>query len=174
MHTIKCHGVWWPGCSAVVQELWRWDVTSPFPPSGNEGYIHNRDVSYQSVTPSHVGWQTNWDPYQRATDTVPSSVLWKLPAPLYLGVGLGLPQEDQLLYYGTNHSVRLDNTENIDPSMDSDSLSNDSGSILRISESILSLVFNQICDDSEFALGTPVCGLLPIPHTHTPLEPSVK
>ncbi len=31
------------------------DVTSPFPPSGNEGYIRNRDVPFQSVTPSHVG-----------------------------------------------------------------------------------------------------------------------
>ncbi len=29
---------------------WRRDVTSPFPPSGNEGYIRNRDVPYQSVT----------------------------------------------------------------------------------------------------------------------------
>ncbi len=24
--------------------------TSPFPPSGNEGYIRNRDVPFQSVT----------------------------------------------------------------------------------------------------------------------------
>ncbi len=39
-----------PGRSAVVQEPWRRDVTSPFPPSGNEGYIRNRDVPYQSVT----------------------------------------------------------------------------------------------------------------------------
>ncbi len=46
-------------------------------------------------------------------------------------------------------------------------LSNDYGSIL-------SLVFNQMCDDAEFALKTPVFCLLPIPHTHTPLEPSVK
>ncbi len=38
------------GRSAVVQEPWRRDVTSPFPPSGNEGYIRNRDVPYQSVT----------------------------------------------------------------------------------------------------------------------------
>ncbi len=52
--------------------------------------------------------------------------------------------------------------------------SNDSGSILRISEWILSLVFNQMCDYAEFALETPVFCLLPIPHTHTPLEPSVK
>ncbi len=48
----------WPGSSAVVQRLWRRDVTSPFPPSGNEGYIRNRDVPFQSVTPSHVGWPT--------------------------------------------------------------------------------------------------------------------
>ncbi len=32
-----------------------------------------------------------------------------------------------------------------------DSLANDSGSSLRISESILSLVFNQMCDDAVFA-----------------------
>ncbi len=45
---------------------------------------------------------------------------------------------------------------------------------MRISESILGLVFNQMCDDAEFALETPVCSLLPIPHIHAPLEPSVK
>jgi len=63
----------------------------------------------------------------------------------------------------------------IDPSMHRDSLSNGSGSILRISESILSLVFNQMCN-TEFALETPVFCLLPITHIglHTPLEPSVK
>ncbi len=32
---------------------------------------------------------------------------------------------------------------------------------------VLSLVFNQMCDDAEFALETPVFCLLPIPHTHT-------
>ncbi len=37
---------------------------------------------------------------------------------------------------------------------------------LRISESILSLVFNQMCDDTEFALETPVCRLLPFSLTH--------
>ncbi len=58
--------------------------------------------------------------------------------------------------------------------MHRDSLSNDSGSILRVSGSILSLVFNQMYDDAEFALETPVFCLLPTPHTHTPLEPSVK
>ncbi len=35
-------------------------------------------------------------------------------------------------------------------------LSNDSGWILRISEWIRSLVFNQMCDDAVFALETPV------------------
>ncbi len=40
--------------------------------------------------------------------------------------------------------------------MHRDSLSDDSGSSLRISESILSLVFNQMYNDTEFALETPV------------------
>ncbi len=39
----------------------------------------------------------------------------------------------------------------INPSMHHISLSNGSGSILRISESLLSLFFNQMCDDAEFA-----------------------
>ena len=30
--------------------MWQGDVTSPFPPSGNEGYIRNQDVPFQSVT----------------------------------------------------------------------------------------------------------------------------
>ncbi len=47
-----------------------------------------------------------------------------------------------------------------------------SQTILRISESILGLVFNQMGDDAEFALETPVCCLLPIPHV--PLKPFVK
>ncbi len=34
--------------------LWHGDITSPFPPSGNEGYIRNRDVPYLSVTTSYV------------------------------------------------------------------------------------------------------------------------
>ncbi len=40
----------WPGRSAMVQQLWRRDVTSPFPPSGNEGYIRNWDVPFQIPT----------------------------------------------------------------------------------------------------------------------------
>jgi len=37
-----------PAISAVVQQSWRRDVTSPFPPSGNKGYIRNPDVPYQT------------------------------------------------------------------------------------------------------------------------------
>ncbi len=47
-------------------------------------------------------------------------------------------------------------------------------SLFNDSRSILSLVFNQMCDDAEFALEMPVFCLLPIHHTHTTLEPSVK
>ncbi len=43
---------------------------------------------------------------------------------------------------------------------------------LKISESILGLVYNKMGDDAEFALETPVCCLLPIPHV--PLKHSVK
>ncbi len=31
-----------------------WDITSPFPPSGNGGYVRNLDVPYLSVTTSYV------------------------------------------------------------------------------------------------------------------------
>ncbi len=87
-----------PGCPAVVQQLWRRDVTSPFPPSGNEGYIRNRDVPFQSVTPSHVGWQTNWDPYQSATGAAPSSALCRPPDPSYKADDrTGLHREGRLL-----------------------------------------------------------------------------
>ncbi len=49
-----------PGRTAVVQQLWRRDVTSPFPPSGNGGYASNRDVPYQSVTFDVTSeWLTN-------------------------------------------------------------------------------------------------------------------
>ncbi len=30
---------------------------------------------------------TNWDPYQKATDTAPSSVPWRPPVPLLFGAG---------------------------------------------------------------------------------------
>ncbi len=87
-----------PGRPAVVQQLWRRDVTSPFPPSGNEGYIRNRDVPFQSVTPSHVGWPTNWDPYQSATGAAPSSALCRPPDPSYKADDrTGLHREGRLL-----------------------------------------------------------------------------
>ncbi len=59
--------------------------------------------------------------------------------------------------------------EKIDPSMHHDSLSSDSGSILRISESILSFVFNQMCDDAEFALETQILLASNSSHTYTTL-----
>ncbi len=34
--------------------LWHGDITSPFPPSGNGGYVLNLDVPYLSVTTSYV------------------------------------------------------------------------------------------------------------------------
>ncbi len=39
----------------VVQQLWRRDVTSPFPHSGNGGYICNQDVPFQSIMPDELG-----------------------------------------------------------------------------------------------------------------------
>ncbi len=43
-----------PWHPAMVSRLWHGDITSPFPPSGNEGYVRNRDVPYLSVTTSYV------------------------------------------------------------------------------------------------------------------------
>ncbi len=37
-----------------VNPLCRHDITSPFPPSGNGGYVRNLDVPYLSVTTSYV------------------------------------------------------------------------------------------------------------------------
>ncbi len=34
--------------------LWHGDITSPFPPSGNGGYVRNLDVPYLSVTTGYV------------------------------------------------------------------------------------------------------------------------
>ncbi len=97
-HVFAEEPSWRPGRPAVVQQLWRRDVTSPFPPSGNEGYIRNRDVPFQSVTPSHVGWPTNWDPYQSATGAAPSSALCRPPDPSYKADDrTGLHREGRLL-----------------------------------------------------------------------------
>ncbi len=56
---------------------------------------------------------TNWDPYQKATDTAPSSVLWKPPAPLLFGTG----QNDAPLHpaaEGTEELDRVYSTDSLD------------------------------------------------------------
>ncbi len=59
------------------------DMMSPFPPSGNEGYIRNRDVPFQSVTLSITSMTDEiGHPYQSSTDAAPSSILYEPPAPL--------------------------------------------------------------------------------------------
>ncbi len=50
--------------------LWHGDITSPFPPSGNEGYVCNRDVPYLSVTSSYV------DDDIRGLWKTPMATLW--------------------------------------------------------------------------------------------------
>ncbi len=57
-----------------------------------------------------VGGPTNWDPYQKATDTAPSSVPWRPPVPLFFGAGEGPHRKISYNCYGTTHSVGLDNT----------------------------------------------------------------
>ncbi len=48
---------WWAENVSLApsdgSRLWHGDITAQFPPSGNEGYIRNRDVSYLSVTSSY-------------------------------------------------------------------------------------------------------------------------
>ncbi len=61
----------------VVQEPWRRDVMSPFPPSGNEGYIRNRDVPYQSVTLDVTS--------EDRRIGIPTKRPWILPLPLSRG-----------------------------------------------------------------------------------------
>ncbi len=71
-----------PGRTAVVQQLWRRDVTSPFPPSGNGGYASNRDVPYQSVTFDVTSeWLTNGIPWKTPLLLTPSSALQKPASP---------------------------------------------------------------------------------------------
>ncbi len=52
----------------------------------------------------------NWDPYQKATDTAPSSVPWRPPVPLFFGAGRAPIGRSVNCCYGTTHSVGLDNT----------------------------------------------------------------
>ena len=46
-------------------------VTSPFPPSGNEGYIRNQDVPFQSVTFD----VTNGVPYKTPHGCLPATLV---------------------------------------------------------------------------------------------------
>ncbi len=69
-------------CAPAVQQLWRRDVTSPFPPSGNGGYASNRDVPYQSVTFDVTSeWLTNGIPWKTPLLLTPSSALQKPASP---------------------------------------------------------------------------------------------
>ncbi len=54
--------------SASGSGLWQGDITSPFPPSGKEGYVRNWDVPYRLDTRSNV--------------VMTLGVLWKVPQPL--------------------------------------------------------------------------------------------
>ncbi len=58
-------------------------------PSFRERGLHTKPRRSLSVGHSrrHVGGPTNWDPYQKATDTAPSSVPWRPPVPLFFGAG---------------------------------------------------------------------------------------
>ncbi len=95
----------------MVQEPWRRDVTSPFPPSGNEGYIRNRDVPYQSVTLDVTSEDRRIGiPTKRPRILPPSSVPWRPPVPLFLAQVRGPHRKIRYCCYGTTHSVGLDNT----------------------------------------------------------------
>ena len=99
------------GRTAVVQQLWRWNATSPFPPSGNEGYLRNRDVPFQSVmfdvTSVTDELRSVWKMPLLLT---PSSALRKPaspPTPVGAEDRTGLRQRNQPLLFRT---VGLDNT----------------------------------------------------------------
>ncbi len=55
--------------------LWHGDITSPFPPSGNEGYVRNRDVPYLSVTTSY-----DEGSYGKRHNLNPVTTLWHADA----------------------------------------------------------------------------------------------
>ncbi len=106
-------------CPTVVQQLWRWDMTSPFPPSRNGGYIRNRDVPFQSVTLYVTLEHTDeLGSLKSATITAPSSTPSHLISPRLLGqkLGHGLRGESLLLLFLLTHTVRLlDNTGKAGP-----------------------------------------------------------
>ncbi len=43
--------------------LWHGDIMSPFPPSGNTGYVCNQNIHYLSVTTSYAV-RTLWGPWK--------------------------------------------------------------------------------------------------------------
>ncbi len=49
---VACDGVQLVAHS--IGPLCRHDITAPFPPSGNGGYVRNLDVPYLSITTSYV------------------------------------------------------------------------------------------------------------------------
>ncbi len=71
------------GSSAVVQRLWRRDVTSPFPPSGNEVTYVTETFPFSRSLRVTSDDRRNWDPYQSATGAAPSSALCRPPDPSY-------------------------------------------------------------------------------------------
>ncbi len=100
-----------PGRTVVVQQLWWRDVTSPFPPSGNEGYTSKRDVPYQSVMFDVTSvWLTNGIPWKTPLLLTPSSALQK-PASSHTPVGMedrtGLKQRWQPLLFRTVGRITL-------------------------------------------------------------------
>ncbi len=54
--------------------LWHGDITSPFPPSGNRGYVRNLDVPYLSVITSYV--VTTYGSYGKRHKLNPITTLW--------------------------------------------------------------------------------------------------
>ncbi len=100
-----------PSRTVVVQQLWRRDVMSPFPPSGNEGYTSNRDVPYQSVTFDVTSvWLTNGIPWKTPLLLTPSSALQKPaspPTPVGMEDRTGLRQRWQPLLFHTVGRITL-------------------------------------------------------------------
>ncbi len=87
--------------------------TSPFPPSGNEGYLCNRAFPFSRSRSTYIGMTDEYDPYQSATGAAPfQRSVNKPPVPPCLRtVGQGKHRECRSLLFPKTHSVRLlDNT----------------------------------------------------------------
>ncbi len=73
-----------------VQRIFRFSLRSRAgarPLSGGTGAVVTGRSLSVGHSRRHVGGPTNWDPYQKATDTAPSSVPWRPPVPLFSGAG---------------------------------------------------------------------------------------